>query len=99
MSLNDSIKGKSLSYPVEESLAIQNMVSLLNILDNMIDSTPPIKQPQRFGNQAFRHWYNNLKEVCILFLNRFKYNYIFTSTNSILESFGFVARCYTNSIA
>lgn len=36
---------------------------MIDYLDNMVDEIPPIDQPQRFGNQAFRTWYQKLKDV------------------------------------
>jgi serine/threonine-protein phosphatase 2A activator len=39
---------------------------VLNVLDkliNWIDEVPPIEQPQRFGNKAFKTWLNKVKEV------------------------------------
>ncbi|KAF4518707.1 hypothetical protein B566_EDAN013726, partial [Ephemera danica] len=35
---------------------------LLENLSCWIDETPPIDQPQRFGNQAFRTWYKKLQQ-------------------------------------
>ena len=32
-------------------------------LDEWIDMTPPIQQPQRFGNKAFKTWYQKVQEV------------------------------------
>ena len=40
------------------------MVGLLETIDGWIAETPPIDQPQRFGNKAFRTIYSRLKEVC-----------------------------------
>lgn len=42
-------------------------MDLLEILSKWIDDIPPIQQPQRFGNQAFRTWYDTLKVVCSYF--------------------------------
>ena len=39
------------------------MVELLETLDRWIDEIPPIEQPQRFGNKAFKTFYNKLKDV------------------------------------
>lgn len=36
---------------------------MLEIVSKWIDDIPPIQQPQRFGNQAFRIWYDKLKTV------------------------------------
>ncbi|XP_033614885.1 serine/threonine-protein phosphatase 2A activator [Fukomys damarensis] len=42
--------------------AIEKLVTLLNTLDRWIDETPPVDQPSRFGNKAFRTWYAKLNE-------------------------------------
>ena len=36
---------------------------MLKILDKWIDEIPPIQQPQRFGNKAFKTWYLKVQEV------------------------------------
>lgn len=36
---------------------------MLNKMDRWINEIPPIDQPQRFGNKAFRTWFERLKEV------------------------------------
>ncbi|XP_039254588.2 serine/threonine-protein phosphatase 2A activator-like [Styela clava] len=62
MMLNAAIKGKKLSAPCEVSETTKKIVALLDLLDKWIDETPSIDQPQRFGNKAFRTWYEKLKE-------------------------------------
>lgn len=47
---------------------MKNLIELLNTLDRWINETPPIEQPQRFGNKAFRNWFSILQEVSILSL-------------------------------
>lgn len=45
-----------------------NLVKLLETLDSWIDEFPPVDQPQRFGNKAFRSWFEKLQQVnCIVF--------------------------------
>lgn len=64
LAINEAVKGKSNSLPgVPVSANVQKVIDMLDNLDTMIDETPPIKQPQRFGNQAFRTWYEKLREV------------------------------------
>jgi len=63
MALNEAVKGKSLSSECPESDVTKGMIRLLDKLDVWIKETPPIEQPQRFGNQAFRIWYKKVKEV------------------------------------
>ncbi|KAK2120429.1 hypothetical protein P7K49_001815 [Saguinus oedipus] len=43
-------------------LAIEKLLALLNTLDRWIDETPPVDQPSRFGNKAYRTWYAKLDE-------------------------------------
>lgn len=45
------------------SPALNKVIMLLETLSKWIDEIPPIQQPQRFGNQAFRTWYDKLKTV------------------------------------
>lgn len=42
-------------------------MSLLNTLDQWIDETPPVDQPSRFGNKAYRTWYAKLDQVGLCF--------------------------------
>ncbi|XP_018577245.1 serine/threonine-protein phosphatase 2A activator-like isoform X2 [Anoplophora glabripennis] len=64
--LNESVKGKSNSQGSENaSEAVNNVVKLMCTLSKWIDEIPPIQQPQRFGNQAFKTWYNKLKNSAI----------------------------------
>ncbi|KAK2535416.1 Ppp2r4 [Columba guinea] len=44
------------------SWPIEKLVALLNTLDRWIDETPPVDQPSRFGNKAFRTWYAKLDQ-------------------------------------
>ena len=37
---------------------------MLRILNRWIDEIPPLKQPSRFGNKAYRIWNDRLCKVC-----------------------------------
>lgn len=64
LAINEAVKGKGNSLPgIPVSANVEKVIEMLDKLDAMIDETPPIKQPQRFGNQAFRTWYEKLREV------------------------------------
>ncbi len=56
------MKGKSNNSPIQPSPLILALVGILEKLSGWIDEIPPIDQPQRFGNKAFRDWYNRLVE-------------------------------------
>eukprot|EP00118_Oscarella_pearsei_P003888 m.16168 g.16168 ORF g.16168 m.16168 type:complete len:310 (+) comp26765_c0_seq1:478-1407(+) len=62
MSFNKAVQGKKLTDDVHRSEAIRQLVDLLNQLDSWIDEIPPIDQPQRFGNKAFRTWQEKLEK-------------------------------------
>lgn len=59
--LNESIKGKPLSVDCKISESVTKVMDLLDTFDKMIDEFPPVEQPQRFGNTAFRDWLTKLK--------------------------------------
>ncbi|KAJ0181354.1 hypothetical protein K1T71_003439 [Dendrolimus kikuchii] len=59
--LNEAIKGKPLSVDCKISENVKKILKLLDEIDKMIDEYPPIEQPQRFGNVAFRDWLQHVK--------------------------------------
>lgn len=42
---------------------VQKAVELVNEINSWIDEIPPIQQPMRFGNKAFRTFYDRVVEV------------------------------------
>lgn len=88
LALNEAIKGKPLSVNCEISEMTQRMLNMLNSLSELIDDIKPIEQPQRFGNQAFRTWYNILKEVMswIFTLIFHIFNELFVSESHAFDS-------------
>uniref|UniRef100_A0A673TFX5 Serine/threonine-protein phosphatase 2A activator n=1 Tax=Suricata suricatta TaxID=37032 RepID=A0A673TFX5_SURSU len=63
LTLNEGVKGKKLTFEYKVSEAIEKLVALLNTLDRWIDETPPVDQPSRFGNKAYRTWYAKLDQI------------------------------------
>ena len=66
-SANDAVKGKALNHQCSESNEIKSILEVLSTFDKWIDEIPPIDQPQRFGNKAYRIFYDKLKEVILNF--------------------------------
>jgi len=60
--LNEAVRGKSQTHPVKDSPVISVLLGILEKLSQFVDEIPPIDQPQRFGNKAFRTWYDRLVE-------------------------------------
>ena len=61
--VNVAVKGKKITDDIPSSSAIDQLLGLLNTFSTWMDETPPIDQPQRFGNKAFRTWWERLKDV------------------------------------
>lgn len=60
--LNLSITGHKLSDYCHESLLIRSIVAFLDSMSSWIDDIPPLQQPARYGNPAFRDWHARLNE-------------------------------------
>lgn len=56
------IQGKSNSFKCQVSPAVQKLLDMLEKIEQMAIETPPIDEPQRFGNTSFRSWYQKLKD-------------------------------------
>ena len=61
--LNEAVKGKKISDDVPASPIIDKLMKLIEKLSSWVDSTPAIDQPQRFGNKAFRTWWEKIRDV------------------------------------
>ncbi|CAH1175715.1 unnamed protein product [Phaedon cochleariae] len=69
--VNDAVKGKSNAQGgTNVSEGINKVLQLLDQLSQWVDDIPAIQQPQRFGNIAFREWYNKLKSEAIPLLHQ-----------------------------
>ncbi|TNM92387.1 serine/threonine-protein phosphatase 2A activator [Takifugu flavidus] len=62
LSLNKVVKGKKLTCEYKVTETIQKLLELLGTLDKWIDETPPVDQPSRFGNKAYRTWFSKLDQ-------------------------------------
>eukprot|EP00126_Sphaerothecum_destruens_P004230 Sdes_comp18059_c0_seq3m7448 len=74
--VNDSIKGKPSTSSLDKSATVAKLEEMLEKFDHLIDSTPPVQQPMRFGNKAFRTWHSlfaqesesQLQDLCQAFV-------------------------------
>jgi serine/threonine-protein phosphatase 2A activator len=62
------IQGKSNSYNCQVPPVVQKFIDMLEKIEKLAMETPPLDQPQRFGNTAFRAWYQKLKDNASPFL-------------------------------
>ena len=61
--LNEAVKGKTLKDNVPASPVIDKLLKLIEKLSRWVDEVLPIDQPQRFGNKAFRSWWERIRDV------------------------------------
>ncbi|XP_060564785.1 serine/threonine-protein phosphatase 2A activator-like [Ruditapes philippinarum] len=62
LAMNNAVKGKKITADSTMSPTVTQLIKLLETLDSWIAEFPPIDQPQRFGNAAFRDWFNKLQQ-------------------------------------
>eukprot|EP00058_Branchiostoma_floridae_P008200 XP_002593688.1 hypothetical protein BRAFLDRAFT_62463 [Branchiostoma floridae] len=62
LTLNEAVKGKSRTCECHISEPTEKLLGILDTLDRWVDETPPVEQPQRFGNKAYRTWFQRLEE-------------------------------------
>lgn len=53
--------GKKLSMKLDASPIADNLVRIFDDLNQLVDETPPLDQPQRFGNKAYRDWFEKMQ--------------------------------------
>ncbi len=64
-SLQKSVEGKSLldiPFP-SENQSLTKFSKIFEKLQELIKETPPFEDPQRFGNKAFKLWYDKVEEI------------------------------------
>lgn len=54
--LNEAVKSKPLSVDCKISTNVKKFCDLLDKVEAIIEDYPPVEQPQRFGNTAYRDW-------------------------------------------
>lgn len=62
LAVNEAVRGKKITEEHLVSETIQKLSSLIDKLLIWVDEIPPIDQPQRYGNKAFRDFYKRLKD-------------------------------------
>ncbi|CAG9782784.1 unnamed protein product [Diatraea saccharalis] len=68
VTLNEAIKGKPLSVDCKVSENVMKIMDMLEKINKLIDEFPPIEQPQRFGNAAFKDWLTKVKSITTVML-------------------------------
>eukprot|EP00743_Colponemidia_sp_Colp-15_P004771 GILK01005138.1.p1 GENE.GILK01005138.1~~GILK01005138.1.p1 ORF type:complete len:350 (-),score=40.18 GILK01005138.1:144-1091(-) len=62
LELNESVKGQSAASELPISQFCKDVFAVLRVLHDWVQEIPPLQQPMRFGNKAFRTWHHRVKE-------------------------------------
>lgn len=93
--MNEIVKSKPIRE-LPETTTVRGILDLLETLDKLINDIPPIEQPQRFGNKAFRAWWSYLKENALELLHKALPSTYYRAVPEIkeylIESFGNATR-------
>lgn len=66
LAVNDAVKSKPIVLGAEPiSPVTSKLIDMFGKLEDMVKTTPPAEQPQRFGNVAFRTWWETLREIAL----------------------------------
>lgn len=57
------VQGRRITEDVPQSEGVGKVLKVIDHLNRLIDETPPVDQPQRFGNMAYRDWYKKMKDT------------------------------------
>eukprot|EP01135_Chromosphaera_perkinsii_P012439 Nk52_evm50s2657 gene=Nk52_evmTU50s2657 len=63
LAVNESIKGKPISQVKSTTPIIDKLLEMLDDIDALTKKIAPIEQPMRFGNKAFRTWFEEFSQV------------------------------------
>lgn len=67
-SISQAIQGRRCSDQLPPSERVDRILEIFDKFEVLLSETPPIDQPQRFGNQAFRDFFAKLKANAMLYL-------------------------------
>lgn len=59
--ISQAIQGKKLTTKLDASPIADNLLRIFDDLNQLVDDTPPLDQPQRFGNKAYRDWFEKMQ--------------------------------------
>ncbi|XP_017075398.2 serine/threonine-protein phosphatase 2A activator isoform X2 [Drosophila eugracilis] len=59
---SSAIQGIKTTDEMFESEMIKNLLRLFDFLEKLVEQHPPLEQPQRFGNKAYRDWAQEMRE-------------------------------------
>eukprot|EP00099_Drosophila_melanogaster_P014692 NP_523466.2 phosphotyrosyl phosphatase activator [Drosophila melanogaster] len=60
---SSAIQGIKTTDEIFESEMLKKLLRLFDALEKLVEQNPPLEQPQRFGNKAYRDWAQAMREL------------------------------------
>ncbi|XP_016923175.3 serine/threonine-protein phosphatase 2A activator [Drosophila suzukii] len=93
---SSAIQGIKTTDEVFESEMLRKLLRLFDSLEKLVEQHPPLEQPQRFGNKAYRDWAQEMREQLPELLEQLlpaaKKRYQNELEQYLMESFGNATR-------
>lgn len=93
---SSAIQGIKTTDEMYESDVLRKLLGLFDSLEQLVEKHPPLEQPQRFGNKAYRDWSRSMQEQLPTWLLQLlpsgKQKHLNELLQYLLESFGNATR-------
>ncbi|KAH8403092.1 hypothetical protein KR222_004964, partial [Zaprionus bogoriensis] len=93
---SSAIQGIKTTDEMYESEMMRKLLGLFDALDRLVEQHPPLEQPQRFGNKAYRDWAGTMRdqvpELLAQLLPAPKHKYLNELLQYLTEAFGNATR-------
>lgn len=93
---SSAIQGIRTTDEMYESEILRKLMSLLDALERLVEQHPPLEQPQRFGNKAYRDWAGTMRDqlpdLLAELLPATKHKYLNELLQYLTEAFGNATR-------
>ncbi|KAL7741785.1 hypothetical protein ACLKA6_000392 [Drosophila palustris] len=93
---SSAIQGIRTTDEMYESEMLRKLLQLFDQLEKLVEQHPPLEQPQRFGNKAYRDWARTMREQLPELLGQVlpaaKQKYLNELLQYLMESFGNATR-------
>ncbi|XP_034474976.1 serine/threonine-protein phosphatase 2A activator [Drosophila innubila] len=93
---SSAIQGIKTTDEMYESEMLHKLLGLFDQLEKLVEQHPPLDQPQRFGNKAYRDWARKMREQLPELLGQVlptsKHKYLDELLQYLMEAFGNATR-------
>ncbi|EDW03339.1 GH10556 [Drosophila grimshawi] len=93
---SSAIQGIKTTDEIHESDMLRKLLGLFDSLEHLVEEHPPLEQPQRFGNKAYRDWSRAMHEQLPGMLRQVlpvsKHKYLGELMQYLMEGFGNATR-------